>query len=380
MICGYKYMKNSISKTVIISSAFGLLAGVSGFLAANYYLNQSIVQLPYIGQLDLSQFRANRSLVINSAGKIVVEQSDKLASVIDSGQSSLVGIYKKPSAVPAGEEQYLSKDEAIAEGVALTNDGWLLINGLPENLTDSGLKNYIVATQDKKIYTLDKIIASAEKGFFYVHAVGARDLNINKFIEDPRFLAGNDLVALNWQGRNYITTLTETFKRLGQVESSDNYQGQLEPVDLKADFSGGPIFGISGELVGLVSGADKIFSAENIQLEIASILKNQEIVHSVLGVNYISLADLIPVSGKVANGALIAKNANGVAVVKKSPADLAGLKENDIIISLDSVAVNKNNPLNFLLKDYNPGDQVKIKYSRDGQEQEVLVTLGKAVD
>jgi len=60
-----------------------------------------------------------------------------------------------------------------------------------------------------------------------------------------------------------------------------------------------------------------------------------------------------------------------------SPADEAGLEEGDVIIAVDGREVDKNHPLDQLIRRYEPGDRVEITYWRGDQEREVRVRLGE---
>jgi S1-C subfamily serine protease len=60
-----------------------------------------------------------------------------------------------------------------------------------------------------------------------------------------------------------------------------------------------------------------------------------------------------------------------------SPADRAGLEEGDVITAVDGREVDKNHPLDELIRRYKPGDRVEITYWRGDQEHEVRVRLGE---
>lgn len=61
-----------------------------------------------------------------------------------------------------------------------------------------------------------------------------------------------------------------------------------------------------------------------------------------------------------------------------SPAGLAGLKELDIIVSVDDSTLNGQESLRTIIADYNPGDEVTLKIVRRGKTIEQKVTLGEA--
>lgn len=64
-------------------------------------------------------------------------------------------------------------------------------------------------------------------------------------------------------------------------------------------------------------------------------------------------------------------------VSKESAAEKAGLKENDIILSIDDKKVEDADDLTKIIRAHKPGDKVNITYKRDKKEQKVTAELGK---
>lgn len=63
-------------------------------------------------------------------------------------------------------------------------------------------------------------------------------------------------------------------------------------------------------------------------------------------------------------------------IVDDSPADEAGLRDNDIVISIDGSKIETADDLIDYVQDHGAGDVVVIKVLRDGKEQDIKVTLG----
>ena len=62
------------------------------------------------------------------------------------------------------------------------------------------------------------------------------------------------------------------------------------------------------------------------------------------------------------------------------PADEAGLEEGDLITAVDGREVDRNHPLDQLVRRYEPGDSVEITYWRGDRERETTVRLGEHPD
>jgi len=58
-----------------------------------------------------------------------------------------------------------------------------------------------------------------------------------------------------------------------------------------------------------------------------------------------------------------------------SPADKAGLQENDIILELNGQKIDQDHSLARLIAQRSPGDEVTLKVLSKGQEKEVKVKL-----
>ena len=71
-------------------------------------------------------------------------------------------------------------------------------------------------------------------------------------------------------------------------------------------------------------------------------------------------------------GALIA------GVVEDSPAEEAGIEEEDVIVEFDGEKVRGSSSLTKLVKKHSPGDEITLTLVRDGKEKSVKVVLGNS--
>ena len=69
-----------------------------------------------------------------------------------------------------------------------------------------------------------------------------------------------------------------------------------------------------------------------------------------------------------------------VDVVSDSPAEDAGLKKGDQIISIDDKELGVDTNLSEIIKDYEPGDKVVFEIVRDDERQDITVELGENPD
>ena len=134
---------------------------------------------------------------------------------------------------------------------------------------------------------------------------------------------------------------------------------------------------MNGELVGIVNAKSSSSDAEGLGFAIPindaikvaqDLLENGYVTgRPYMGITYLAVTD-------AQTAAQLGVNAYGiyvVDVVSGGPADQAGLKAGDRIISID------NTDLGTLMQEHSAGDTLSITIARDGQMQTVSLTLGE---
>ncbi len=104
---------------------------------------------------------------------------------------------------------------------------------------------------------------------------------------------------------------------------------------------------------------------------IDDLLKYGEVQRGFLGVQ------IQDVNGELADKEGL-KEVRGVYVAKVNPnsaAEDAGIKDKDVILSIEGQKVNSSSELQEQVGKRNPGDQLKVVVLRDGKEKEFMVTL-----
>ncbi len=142
--------------------------------------------------------------------------------------------------------------------------------------------------------------------------------------------------------------------------------------------SGGPLLNMQGQVVGINSaGAD---TAENIGFAIAiDSVKDpiQQAIDSPLApTGYLGVQTADVTSALAMQLGLSASDgAYVVATTQGGPADDAGIRSGDVIVSVNDQAVHDTADLGNVLADLQPGDSVPVVVDRRGQEQTLTVTL-----
>jgi len=391
-----KFKKSGLIVVIILSTIFGLSAGVVGELLTRVYILENNYNIPFFGEINFSDSNYNGSnLIIRDARKVIVEQNTKVTETINSVNSSLIGVFKKKTLPTVNDksmetdnktvpkelniDNYYRLNQEIGQGLIISSDGWIVTNSFIEEANpQNAINDYVVITKDKKVYNIENFVQDPISSFSFIRVSGAKDLPVKQFAQDSEIKNGQLVIALNWEGYNLLSSIIFRQENSEILKFSDIMTDELVLANnLNEDFSSSIIFNLAGQVVGLVDRQEKIIPISYLQSAIRSLFKNKDIKRPSLGVNYLDLSSLAAVKNNLPKGALIYKNINGLDVIKDSPADRAGLKAGDIITFIDNIEIDKDNSLNYIIQNYLAGDKINIVYQRNGEIKEVEVILGE---
>lgn len=155
--------------------------------------------------------------------------------------------------------------------------------------------------------------------------------------------------------------------------------------------SGGPLLNISGEVIGIdvamAQGAENIGFAipiNQVKKVIDQVKTTGKISTAYLGVRYVPIDEQLKKDADLPfdSGVLIARGETlrDFAVMPGSPADKAGLMENDIILEINGMKIDADHSLVSLLSQYAPNDEVTLKIWHKGDTKDVKVVLEERSD
>ncbi|MEI8143042.1 MAG: trypsin-like peptidase domain-containing protein [Candidatus Berkelbacteria bacterium] len=361
---------------------FGAVGGVGGILLLSAKDNTLAKKLG----IDTSKI----SIPTTKTEKIVVEESNAIIDTTNKISPSVVSILLKSQSTDIFGQTVQST--GAGTGFIITSDGLILTNKhVAADLTAA----YTVVTSDGKTYDA-KVQSQDTFSDLAVLKIDARNLPVVELGDSDQLKVGQWVIAVGnalGQFQNTVTAGVVSAKNRS-ITASDSAGSSSEALTnlLQTDAainpgnSGGPLVNLAGQVVGIntatASGAQGIGFAipiNDAKKAIDSIRTSGRIIRPYLGVRYVELSKVIsdkyglPVSAGawVKNGSTVFE----AAVVPGSPADKAGIVENDIVTEINGTKIDENNSLISLVQKYNVGDEITLKVLSKGVEKTVKVKL-----
>ena len=344
------------------------------------------------------------------SGKVVIQQvapsstadsasgSDNSITAASSSGSSLtteqVADLVSPSVVVITTEQVVYSqwswygqnqvESGAGSGVIISSDGYILtcahvVDGASTITVTIGDKDY-TATLVGEDTTSDIAVIKIDADGLTPATVGNSDsLKVGQSV----MAVGNPLGEL---GGTVTGGMISALNRSVTIQGSSSVN-TMSLIQMDASVSpgnsGGGLFNMNGELVGIVNAKSSSSDAEGLGFAIPindAIKVAQELLENgyvtgrpYLGITYLAVTDAQTASqlGVNAYGVYV------VEVVKGGPAEKAGLQAGDRIVSVDGTEIASKDDLGTLMQKHAAGDTLSITIAREGQMQTVNVTLGE---
>ena len=344
------------------------------------------------------------------SGKVVIQQvapsstadsasgSDSSITAASSSGSSLtteqVADLVSPSVVVITTEQVVYSqwswygqnqvESGAGSGVIISSDGYILTCA---HVVD-GASNITVTINDKD-YTAT-LVGEDTTSDIAVIKIDANGLTPAVVGDSDTLTVGDNVLAvgnpLGELGGTVTSGIVSALNRSVSIQSSGSVN-TMSLVQMDASVSpgnsGGGLFNMNGELIGIVNAKSSSSDAEGLGFAIPindaikvaqDLLENGYVTgRPYMGITYLAVTD-------AQTAAQLGVNAYGIYVmdvVSGGPADKAGLKAGDRIISIDNTEVAQKTDLGTLMQEHSAGDTLSITVARDGQMQTVSLTLGE---
>lgn len=363
-----------ISQVVVLAMIFGFSAGIVGQLVSDVYISpiqQQYIVEPGLKIVTIPELRRIKRF-------IGIEQDFEVNASIEKVGPAIAGVYSSKTGSSVLSQIYLP-DDLLSTGFILTSDGWLVSY---DGFIDEFNIDSLTVVYDGQSFDVEELITDSVTGVMFIK-ISANNLPVVVFGDSDELVLGQLVIVLNDVGEaqvvnvknnNYIDVQTGS----DYVLSSEEYGGVILLSDNLTDaYLGSPVINLVGEIVGIISrvGTDsQVVPINQFRSIVLDVLRNSFVKRSYLGIDYIDLAQVKGIDSDLSQnqsrGALVYANP-----LRNSPAALADIEKDDIILSLDGQPIDEANSLTDLVQQYQPGDSVEFEVLRDGQSLNIDVTL-----
>jgi serine protease Do len=369
---------------VVVFLILALLMGTVGGVFGMTYLfsNKNLRDKLHIQDINVNSTTTN---------KLVLEESSAVIDATKKISPAVVSILSKTDIQNFFGQVYEQKGGGT--GFIITSDGLILTN---KHVVSDEKAEYTVFTADGKDYSA-KVMALDAYNDLAVVKIEATGLPVVELGDSDKLESGQWVIAIGnalAEFQNSVTVGVISAKDRQITASGGGASEQLTGLlqtdaAINSGNSGGPLVNLKGQVVGIntavASDAQNIGFAipiNSAKKAIDSIKKTGKIVRPYMGVRTVNITKELAKANNLSvdHGALVypGSGVSEFAVAPSSPADKAGIVQNDIILSINGEEINENTPVTQIVQKYNPGDEVELTILHKGKESKVKLTLGES--
>lgn len=282
--------------------------------------------------------------------------------------------------------QTTRQEESLGSGFLVTADGYIVTNNHvinpPEGHTK--LEDVTVTLSDGTEYPAKVVGTDPTSDLAVLKITRKKPFPFVRFGNSTKARVGDWVIAIGnpfGLGGTVTSGIISAVYRNTGGGAFDRYIQTDAPIN--RGNSGGPLFDMHGNVIGINNaiyspsggsvGIGFAIPASDAAPVVNALIHGQKIVRGYLGVA------ITPITDDYADALGIPHNRGAFiqSVVKGQAAAKAGLKEGDVVLSVDGKAVTKDNSLSYLVANIKPGTTVPLTYYRDGHQHTVNVTMGK---
>jgi S1-C subfamily serine protease len=280
-------------------------------------------------------------------------------------------------------------------GFIVSSDGYIITN---RHVVDQEGAAFSIVMNDGTTHDVKVIAKDPALDIAILKVEGNETFPALSFGNSESLRLGEEVIAIgnalaefpNSISVGVISGLSRDIVARDTFGSAESLEGVIQTdAAINPGNSGGPLLNRRGEVIGVnvavAGGSENIGFAlpiESVKRVFESVQKFGEIIRPYIGVRYMQItADVAKENDlPVEYGVLVVRGEKRVelAVIPGSPADKAGIEENDIILEIDGKKLNDTTDFASRIREYGVGDIVTLKVIHDGEEKEVSVKLEKA--
>lgn len=282
-------------------------------------------------------------------------------------------------------------------GFVVRKDGLIVTN---RHVVEDTNASYTVILNDGGKYPANVLARDPVKDIAIIKIKAGKELPTLPLGDDSNIQIGQTVIAIgnalgqfsNTVSKGVVSGLSRSIVAGNDIGQSEQLNGVIQTdAAINPGNSGGPLIALNGNVIGMntavAQGAQSIGFAipiDEVKSDLTQIENGGKIVYPYLGVRYTMITPAIKKANNlsVSDGALITRGqqVTDLAVIPGSPADKAGLVENDIILEVNGIKLTQNNPLVQVISKFKPGKTVTLTVFHRGSTEHVQVTLGQRPD
>lgn len=373
-------MNKNIVKLSMAVFVVAFLGSVLGLSTYNSFLNTSTVIADDLA-LDEQEATIRAIKKVNPAVvSIIVYEEDVFEAVdIITGKMQL---------------QPYKKLKQSGTGFLISSDGYILTNKHVAEAAQEGKASFrIILNSGMKYYA--QLIDKDPLNDLAVLKIYDKDLPYIELGDSDKLEMGSSVIAIgNALGRYQNSATKGIVSGLGRSLTANGIENKSEKLDnviqtdakINPGNSGGPLIDLGGKVVGINTAIEAAGSSIGFAIPvndarpvIDSIRERGHIVRSFLGVYYQMLTPEILLENDLprTTGAWINAGDGSSAIIPDSPADIAGLKDNDIIFEINAIKIGDPHSLQTVIQRYKPGERIGLKIQRGDDIVIKEVVLGE---
>lgn len=415
-----KTFASIMATSIVVSGIMGAIAGFGASEISNKGV-RGVLKRMAISQKSTDVATENDSKATTSKGKTlrVVEEESAVIDVVEKSSPAVVSVivtkdvpkldnyFADPFAddpffnpfgfrsVPQSEPQTEKREIGGGTGFIVGEDGFIVTN---RHVVDDEDAEYSVVLNDGSKFDAVVLARDSLIDIAIIKVDAEQKFPVIELGDSDSLKIGQTVIAIgNSLGEFRNTVSKGIISGLKRSISAGDGMGQSELLDeviqtdaaINPGNSGGPIVNLSGQVIGvnvaMAQGAENIGFAipiNEVEKIYKSVKKEGRIVRPYIGVRYMLLNKQVQEENNLSfdYGALVLRggSASALAVIPGSPADKAGLLENDIILEIDGVKISQENDLARVIKRKGVGDSVVLKVWSKDSEKILTVVLEEA--
>lgn len=313
-----------------------------------------------------------------------------IADVAEKVSESVVSIVTSTKVKTFFGQDYDSS--AAGTGIIVSSDGYVLTN---KHVID-GATSITVVLDNGTIYE-DVELKSYDplNDIAFLKIKDVSDLKAATLGDSKTISVGQQVIAIGNALGEYQNTVTSgIISGTGRsITASDDSGYKSETLSdmiqtdaaINSGNSGGPLVNAAGEVIGINTATSSTAENMGFAIPISSVkgmlkqlIETGEAKRAYIGVYSVEITAALAKAYNlpISTGAYLYSSSSYSAILSGSPADKAGLKDKDIVTSINGVKVGASGSISSIIGEYKPGDTVQFTVLRGGSETAINVTLG----